>query len=106
MLKVKASLQSIILIAGSSHPAVVSYSGVQEVVNGGQCPIAPCGMHVYDDIQVRSKEFGRPIYTPLKDTSGCIYPEYSYGLTTRCMSSVSVDRVVSLAKCLKAEQLL
>src|SRR5260370_20164639 len=45
MFKVKASLQNLILIAGSSHPAVVGYSGVQEVVAGGQCPIAPCGMH-------------------------------------------------------------
>ncbi|HEY4036018.1 MAG TPA: glycosyltransferase family 9 protein [Ktedonobacteraceae bacterium] len=106
MLKVKASLQSIILIAGSSHPAVVSYSGVQEVRAKGGCPIAPCGMHGYDDIQVRRKEFGRSVYTTPKDTSGCIYPEYSYGLTTKCMSSVSVDQVVSAAKYIKAGQLL
>ena len=51
-LKINASLQSVILIAGSSHPAVISYRGVQTLFSPGNCPIAPCGMHGYADIEL------------------------------------------------------
>lgn len=97
-LKINASLQSVILIAGSSHPAVISYRGVQTLFSPGDCPIAPCGMHGYDDIEVHRKVLGRPVYTHSKNTSGCIYADYPSQVTTKCMRSVSVQQVVEATK--------
>jgi len=93
-LKMNARLQSVILIVGSSHPAVISYRDVQTLFSPGECPISPCGMHGYGTIEVQRKAIGRPVYVHPKNTSGCIYADYPSQVTTRCMRGVSVPHIV------------
>jgi len=92
------SKNKVVVVLGSSHPGVVTYSGNQVIKTFSDCNIAPCGIHGYWPIEEYEKRFRMPIYSTQKDKSGCKYNEYDILETSPCMKAIIAEQIIETVR--------